>query len=376
MPAIEGNHSESNITPPSKRGFRVLSGVATITCALALLTGCAPSDSGAAASGASGASPQQSTTTTTQPAKPATFVTPGKRQAIGSCSVFPTDNVFHATVTSLTPRSDSASVIATMGGKNLAVRAGFSALIWEGSRAGVPVNVVDSRTTPLKDVEGGAFAYASDLVGHPIPDSARLEGWPGIAWDRHMLVVDTATCKSSEFFHVTPPWQNVTGRWKADTAIKFNLGSNSPGTGVSAMASGLSMISGMVRYDEVASGHLDHAIAVSVPVIKAGGPVWPATASDGRSAAAHAPSMGTWLRLRSNVDVSRFGPQARVVADALKRHGAIVADTNHNGIALAGEPSENWNDSDLDALGSLTAADFEVVDPTPMMISKNSHQIR
>ncbi|MCB1257726.1 MAG: hypothetical protein KDB26_11510 [Microthrixaceae bacterium] len=376
MPVLKGNDSTYTTSSPRRRGILTLTGAATIACALALLAGCAPSESGAEAIGVSGVNPQRPSPTTTQPAKPATFVTSGKRQPIGSCSVFPADNVFHATVTSLTPRPDSASAIAAMGGQNLAVRAGFSALIWEGSRAGVPVNVVDSQTTPLRDVEGGAFAYASDLVDHPIPDSARLEGWPGIAWDRHMLVVDTATCYSSEFFHVTPPWQNLTGRWKADTAVKFNLGSNSPGTGVSAMASGLSMIAGMVRYDEVAAGHVDHAIAVSVPVIKSGSPVWPAMASDGRSTATHAPAMGTWLRLRSNVDISRFGSQARVVADALKRHGAIIADTNHNGIALAGEPSENWNDADLDALGSLTAADFEVIDPTPMMISKNSHQIR
>lgn len=240
----------------------------------------------------------------------------------------------------------------------------------------MPLNVVDSRTTRAIDVEGGTYAYASDLRGHPIPASARLEGWPTIAWDRHMLIVDTATCTASEFFHVTPPWENLTGRWRADTAIKTDLRSNTPRAGGSAMASGLSLLAGMIRYDEVASGRINHVVSITVPTIKDAPPVWPATRSDGRSKLTHAPAMGTWLRLRADIDLSALRPQARIVARALQEHGAIISDTNNHGLALAGEPDDRWDDEDLATLGTLSAQDFEVIDPTAMKVRDGSHQIR
>ena len=85
--------------------------------------------------------------------------------------------------------------------------------------------------------------------------------------------------------------------------------------------------------------------------------------------------MGSWLRLRDDVDLSGFGPQARVVAEALRTHGTIVMDTGP-GFVLEGDPDPRWDDDDLDALEQLTLAHFEVVDASPMMVSPESHQMR
>jgi hypothetical protein len=103
--------------------------------------------------------------------------------------------------------------------------------------------------------------------------------------------------------------------------------------------------------------------------------VWPANGSDGRSTDPDAPPMGTWLRLRSDVDLSHLGPQARVVAEALKVHGAVIFDTGPS-YGLMGEPDTRWADGDLAGLQTLTIGMFEVVDPTPMQVSPTSHQIR
>ena len=326
-----------------------------------------------ACAGNDDASGRRSATTT---ARTTSFVTAGERLGVGGCPLFPRDHAFHASVAALPVRRDSAEVVAALGGRSLAVRPAFSASIWQGSRSGIPVNVVDSRLTAPVDVDGGTYAYLSDLSGHPIPASPRLEGWPGMAWDRHLLIVDSATCTASEMFFVTPPGLSPTRRWSAETAVRIDLGSNSPRAEGTATASGTSMLAGMVRYDEVARDRLDHAVGVSVPTIRAGAVRWPATHTDGRSEHPRAPEMGSWLRLRRDVDLSALGPQARVVARALRDHGAVVVDTNHDGLALLGEPDERWDDADLATLRTLTAADFEVVDPDPMRAEPGTESYR
>jgi hypothetical protein len=71
--------------------------------------------------------------------------------------------------------------------------------------------------------------------------------------------------------------------------------------------------------------------------------------------------MGTWVRLRADVDLSGLGTQARVVATALKTHGGIVAD-NGSAWYLSGVPDERWDNDDLRTLRSLAGEHFEVVD--------------
>jgi hypothetical protein len=65
------------------------------------------------------------------------------------------------------------------------------------------------------------------------------------------------------------------------------------------------------------------------------------------------------------VDISGFGPQARVVLTALKRYGMILAD-NGSPWYITGEPSSHWNDDQLHLLQTLTGADFEVVDTSSL----------
>ena len=301
------------------------------------------------------------------PAAPVTTA-PATRSGLAGCPLFPANNAFNAQVLTLPVRSDSAAVLAAEGGAGQRVRAGFTSGVWQGSRGGYPVNVVDSRTDASVDYVIAAYPGVSDPTGHTLPAVPRFEGWPTIAWDRHLLTVDTATCTSSEAFNVSPPWENPTGRWVADSAVHFDLRSNDLPPRGSATASGLSMLHGLVRYDEVASGRVGHAVTVTLPQIRQGAAVWPARFSDGRSTNPAAPQMGTWRRLRADVDLSGLGPQARTVAEAMKVHGAVVGDTGPGGLVVNGEPDERWNDTDLSGLGSLSLADFEVVDASGMRV--------
>ena len=76
---------------------------------------------------------------------------------------------------------------------------------------------------------------------------------------------------------------------------------------------------------------------------------------------ANLPPMGLRVRLKASVDISAFGPQARVVLTALQRYGMILAD-NGSPWYISGTPDSRWNDDELHHLQQLTGADFEVVD--------------
>jgi hypothetical protein len=314
------------------------------------------------------------------PASPpaGSYVTPGSRMPIAGCELFPRDNVFRATVTSLPVRPESGGILDAIGGSRVKVRAGFSAGVWEGSRGGYPINIVDARTVPRFDYtirNTGGYPYMSDPQGHPLPPNPRFEGWPGMAWDRHLLVLDTATCQTFEAFNVSPPWDNPLGLWFADSAVKLDLGTNEPRSAGTAVASRFSMMHGLVRFDEVAAGDVGHVLELTLPEIRSGAVWWPAQASDGVSTNPSSPPMGAWFRLKPGVDLSGLGPQASVIARGLQRYGAVLKDTG-GPFHLSGEPDVRWDDADLKTLQLLSVADFEVVDPSPMMISRTSFQIR
>jgi hypothetical protein len=75
--------------------------------------------------------------------------------------------------------------------------------------------------------------------------------------------------------------------------------------------------------------------------------------------------MGLRVRLKASVDISSLPRQARIVAQALKRYGMILAD-NGSPWYISGAPNSRWNDDALHQLGRLTGSDFEVVDTSSL----------
>ena len=296
----------------------------------------------------------------------------GERLGIANCPIYPRNNVFHADISTLPVLPNSAAIIKASGSGEI-VRSTFKARINEGSRGGYPINIVDSTKMSQTTVWGLAHGLV-DLGKHPIPNNPRIEGYPGIAWDQHLLVLDTATCTSHEFFLVRKPTPLI-NHWSADAGVRLNLTSNDA-HGKSVAASGFSLLAGMVRYDEVAAGKIDHALAIGLPTISNLPPVWPATRTDGRSAVPNTPRMGMMFRLRADADLRGLGPSALLMAKAMQTHGAILKDTNLSGMSINGENDHRWDDDDLSTLKKLSVADFEVVDPTAMKISNDSYAIR
>src|SRR5579863_6856716 len=132
-----------------------------------------------------------------------------------------------------------------------------------------------------------------------------------------------------------------------------------PYTWTSADAAGLPIFTGLVRYDEVASGAINHAVRFTVPSTRQAftppASHWASSVTD-----TNAPPMGARLRLKASFDISGFSPTNQVILAALKKYGMILAD-NGSAIFISGAPDSRWNNTDLANLKTLTGSDFEVV---------------
>lgn len=283
------------------------------------------------------------------------------------CSIFPADNVWHADIAALPVSSRSAGYISAIGASGH-LHPDFGSGLIDGEPFGIPVTVV---TTPIPAVPV-RFDYAdeSDPGPYRIPASALVENGSASTGDRHVIVFDQSDCYSYELWDAT---RQQNGSWTAGSGAAFNLRSNQlrPAGWTSADAAGLSVLAGLVQYDEVASGHIDHALRITVPKTDAAY-LWPARHSAGSSDSS-LPPMGLRLRLKADVDISGLPPEARVIAQALKTYGAIVAD-NGSAWYISGTQDSRWDNDQLDALKQFTGSDFEVVDTSSLEVSSNSGQ--
>ncbi|HXP17704.1 MAG TPA: hypothetical protein VN868_11425, partial [Terriglobales bacterium] len=167
--------------------------------------------------------------------------------------------------------------------------------------------------------------------------------------DRHVLVLDNANCFLYELYSSFP---NSDGTWNAGSAAVWDLLANEqrPWTWTSADAAGLPIFPGLVRYDEVAAGQIQHAIRFTLPQSRAA-MIPPASHWAANSSNSNAPPMGMRLRLKSGFDISHFSTNVQVILAAMKKYGLIMAD-NGSAMYFSGAPDSRWDNSDLHNLGS------------------------
>ncbi len=294
-------------------------------------------------------------------AKPETVST----SLLGGCPVFPGDNVWNTPIDELPVHPRSAEFVAAIGSDSY-MHADFGSGTWDGGPIGIPFNIVTG-SAPKYSV---SFTWPgeSDAGPYPIPANAKIE----YGSDHHLLVVDQDACKLYELYNVTPA-QNGQG-WQAGSGAIFDLQSNAlrPATWTSADAAGLPMVPGLVRYDEVASGHIDHALRFTVNNSQSGY-TWPARHDAPSSPTSHSPVMGLRFRLKASFDISPFPADVQVILKALKKYGMIVAD-NGSSWYLSGEPDERWNNDSLHTLHQVPGSSFEVVDESGLQVSADSGQ--
>jgi hypothetical protein len=105
-----------------------------------------------------------------------------------------------------------------------------------------------------------------------------------------------------------------------------------------ADAASFALGAGVVRPEEIAQGHIDHALAITTPDTRAGFIACPATNSDGKHDDPNAMPIGAHVQLDPGIDVSSLQIPAwqKVIAVALQKYGAYVVDTGGN-VAVYGQ---------------------------------------
>jgi hypothetical protein len=275
------------------------------------------------------------------------------------CPVFPPSNAWNQRIDSLPVAAGSAQVIQSIGA-GAGLHADFGSGLWDGGPIGIPFDVVSAKTKRMRV----SFDYAdeSDRVAYPIPKTVHIEGGRASTGDRHALLLDKDACKLYELFSLRP----AGGGWKAGSGAVFDLRTNAlrPAGWTSADAAGLPIFPGLARYDEVARGRIDHALRFTAARTRRAY-VYPARHYASSSDDPSLPPMGLRVRLKAGVDISGYPPQARVVLQALKTYGMILADNGSNWY-VSGAPSPKWSNDALHAMGAVKGSDFEVVDTSSL----------
>jgi hypothetical protein len=275
--------------------------------------------------------------------------------AIAHCPTFPANNPWNQRVDSLAVAANSSQLIASIG-LGTSVHPDFGSGLWDGAPIGIPFDVV-TKATPRSRV---SFLYASesDKGPYPIPKSVHVEGGS----DRHAILVDRGACRLYELYDL----QRTASGWQAGSGAIWNLRTNAlrPAGWTSADAAGLPIYPGLARYDELAHGVIAHALRFTAPRTRRAY-VYPARHYASSSDDPSLPPMGLRVRLKAGVDISGFPRQARIVLQALKTYGMILAD-NGSSWYISGAPDPRWSNDDLHTLGRITGADFEVVDTSSL----------
>ncbi len=280
---------------------------------------------------------------------------------------FPGDNAWNTDISAL-PVDPNSNNFINFVGATAPLHPDFGAGLYLGNSIGIPYQVEDA-TQPKVTVKIVAYRDESDSGPMPIPPDALIEGYPNPGdGDRHVLVLDKDDCW---LYELGRAFVTRRGSWRADATAIWDMTTSGqrPYTWTSADAAGLPIFPGLVRYDEVADGAINHAIRVTVPVTRQAftppASHWASSVTD-----PNAPPMGMRMRLKASFDISGFPPSDQVILSALKKYGVIVAD-NGSAMFISGTPDDRWNNSELDQLKTLTASDFEVVQIGPVYTPGN-----
>jgi hypothetical protein len=316
--------------------------------------------------------------------------------------LFPTDNPWNQRITGAPAAANSTAIINAIiseEGGNDPLHPDFSQdAHTHDPLYGIPYNVVHGNSTPKTNVVIDSYAGESDIQPVPLPANVVLEGdfrdgpmfGKDNRGDSHLIVYDVDNNVDYEFFAASRPNENSDGQWHAAQESVWDMKTNTFRTlgWTSADAAGLPILPGLARPDEGlpasqgGQGVINHAIRVTLdnPVILDQF-LYPAShvANPGNNDLAIQPPMGARLRLKASVDLSQLSPQSRVIAQAMKDYGLIVADNGSNfffsgasdAVDANNQQTLTWDNNDIQddvqGLKSLHFSDFEVVDLTPVV---------
>jgi hypothetical protein len=290
-----------------------------------------------------------------------------------TCPAFPSDNVWNTPVTRLPVDRRSAAWLAHMAAGSTFLHPDYGPAGGAAPPYGIPWQITRRHQTFVRV----HFEYANQSDQGPYPFSLRtpIEGGPDATGDRHALIVDPATCRLYELYdaHYHPHNASTAG-----SGAIWNLRADRlrPAGWTSADAAGLPILPGLVNYDEVMSGRVDHALRVTAETTSTHH-LWPARHQAGSTTNPDYPPMGARFRLKARFTLppSRCARACQVVITTMKTYGLILADNGSNWY-FGGTADRRWTDTMVDQLKHIPADAFQAVDESCLRISPNSGAAR
>ncbi len=326
----------------------------------------------------------------------------GTSPMIGGCPMFPANNIFNTPIDGLPPDGNSAAYMTTIGSVKIHLDLGQSEdMTKPDTYYGIPYNVVHGASIPWANVAyttkdtadlnwdsraesdcavGNAHSFVSPCTTAaapspvlPIPSGVLVEGgvFPDVVGqaygDHHILLIDQDACRLWEAYHA---YTGTGGTWDIYGSASFDLTSNAlrPAGWTSADAAGFPIAPLLLKADEASSGKILHALRFTIDSSSIRTSyVWPARhlTSNG-TGSTNLPPMGQLFRIKSSYQIpSNYSVQSKAILTALKTYGVYLADGGSN-LYIQGEPSSSWSDAIFDEVQSVTSAEFEAVDLTPI----------
>ncbi len=299
-------------------------------------------------------------TTPGTPEQPATPGCTATRAEAENISTFPASNSWNQDISQSAIHPNNAGIIAQFSTTGL--HPDFGSGLWEGAPIGIPYVAVCGSQQKVNVVYRGNgyddnYGDESDAGPFPIPLNAPIEG--NGSGDAHVIAVDVQNKKLYELYNAS-----VNGdHWEASSGAVFDLQSNNLRTEgwTSADAAGLPIWAGLVRYEEVAKGVIDHAVRFTLAksLIKPSY-IYPARHKVNGTGGTYGLPFGARLRLSKDFDISTYPASVKVILTAMKKYGIILADVGSN-LYISGAPDDRWNNDDLRTLRNVKGSDFEVV---------------
>jgi hypothetical protein len=277
--------------------------------------------------------------------------------------IFPADNPWNQDISTAIIDKNSTQIISNIS--TFSIKADFGSGLYDGKTIGISFLVACGSSSQLNPVTfrqnayDGNYGSESDPGPYLIPTNAPIEG-EGKGGDSHVIVVDATNKKLYELYNASLN----NGKWEASAGAIFDLNSNAlrPDGWTSADAAGLPIFPGLVRYEEILKGVIDHPIRFTL----AKSNIQPAYVFPARhkvnsiGTVNGALAMGARIRLKADFDVSTYSPANQIILKAMKKYGLILADIGSN-LYISGAPDNRWNNDDLALLNKVKGSNFEVV---------------
>jgi serine/threonine-protein kinase len=298
-------------------------------------------------------------------ALPVTAQTP----AAGHGPYFPADAPWYQDISAAPVDAESSAVISWLNGQG-----------WGGGQMQIDFSIevlaADGSALRSFTTTSDFFNPDCDHVPMPVPAGGALEGESGYQCtgdgDCHLLVVDRPNHKLYEMWRANitgPAVSQFNGGCLAVWDMNLTYPPVSRGQGcTSADGAGFPMSPLLFSADEVAAGHIDHAIRFILPNgrIRQHTYVHPAThTTNPTSGPATAPPYGARLRLRADYPLASLpNDAARVVARAMQKYGILLADGGTIALTAQNDTFTTTKWSGLlgpHDLAALHVSDFQMV---------------